>query len=134
MAGELVDADIDEQKKLALGVYRLEDGRSIIASCPITDDELSAYQRNPDTFFGVYRKKTQKISNYLELFLFFYDTYRQADRSKLLDFMKDHSDYEVLKERTQEELAIIYCERLVDTMMKMRNTGNPFQPTFRSDG
>jgi hypothetical protein len=134
MAGELVDVDIDEQKKLALGVYRLEDGRSIIASCPITDDELSAYQRNPDTFFGVYRRKTRKISNYLELFLFFYDTHRQADRSKLLDFMKDHSDYEVLKERTQEELAIIYCERLVDSMMKMSNTGKPFQPTLRSDG
>jgi hypothetical protein len=39
----------------AVGVYRLQDGRSVIVSCPLTPEEISAYKRSPDTFFSVYK-------------------------------------------------------------------------------
>ncbi len=120
--GELTAAFVDEDKKLICGAYRLQDGRSIIATHPMTNDEVSAYHSHPDTFFGVVQKQTGNISNYLEFFDFLYDTYGHAQKSKLLDWMKNHKDYEVLKEQTQEELAITFCERYVYSWMKTHNT------------
>lgn len=56
--GELVEATVASNE--AMGVYQLEDGRNIIATCPLSKDELAAYQRHPDTFFGVYREQCRK--------------------------------------------------------------------------
>jgi hypothetical protein len=53
-----------------------------------------------------------KRSRWIELAQFFYDTYKNTDRSKLLDWMKEAADIEYLKTLAQEELAITYCERL----------------------
>jgi hypothetical protein len=105
-----------------MGIYRLEDGRSINATCPLTEDELAAYHKYPDTFFGVYKEQGRKAETPLELFDFFFDTYKQTTKEKLLEFMKNHSDVDKLKELGQEELAVTYCERCVYAeMSKKRN-------------
>lgn len=131
VVGELTAATVSEQEKLVFCAHQLEDGRSIIGSYPITDEELSAYRRHPDTFFGVYRKQGRKIEDPLELFDFFYDSYRHTDRSKLLEFLKDQPDYELLQGESQEELAITCCERWVYSAM---NSDKPVQPTGESGG
>lgn len=113
VTGELVDAVVMEPEKRAFGIYRLESGQTIIAACPLTDDELAAYKRYPETFFGVYKRQTRKTEDPLELFDFFYETYRRAPRATLLRFLEGQPDYESLKDRTQEELAVTYCERMV---------------------
>jgi hypothetical protein len=105
--------------------YKLEDGRSIIAVSPITDEELSAYRRYPDTFFGVYRQTVRKIEDPIELFKFLLETYRNTSRTMLLEFLEDWPHYEMIKEKSQEELASIYCEGLVNSLMhsKHKNQG-----------
>jgi len=41
-----------------------------------------------------------------------YETYQKTPKEKLLEFLKDHPDFEKLQDESQEELAIIYCERM----------------------
>jgi uncharacterized protein YchJ len=125
VGAELVDAAVLETEKLAYGLYRTDDGRQIINSTPLSDDELTAYHRYPDTFFGVYRPKTKRVDDPLDLFDFLYETYRKTPRSKLLEFLHDQPDLERLREQSQEELAITYCERLVYAQMLKGNRKNP---------
>lgn len=120
--GKLTQATILEKEKLAWGVYKTEDGRNIIATCPITDDELSAYKKHPDTFFGVYKKANRQVKDPLDLFDFFYNTYRNTPKEKLLEFLKDHPNFESIKNETQEELAIFYCEALVNSAIADKMT------------
>lgn len=113
LIGELVDAVVSQKQKLVYGTYRLEDGKSVIATCPLSDNELSAYRRYPDTFFGIYRPQGKKIKNPLESFDFFYKSYRNTSKERLLELLKKHPQIEKLKEESQNELAITYCESLV---------------------
>ena len=127
VVGELVEAAVTSNK--VMGIYRLEDGRNIIATCPLTEDELAAYQKHPDTFFGVYREQCRKAETPLDLFDFFFETYEHATKEKLLEFLKEHPDIEQLKRLGQEELAITFCERSVYAAMRKKgsrsgNSGN----------
>jgi hypothetical protein len=117
VTGELTAAWVSETDKLVYGAYKLMDGSSIIATCSLTDEEFSAYKRYPDTFFGVYRKQGKKVESPLELFDFFFESYRNTSKDRLLEFMKEHPDYENLKKESQRELAIIFCERVVYSAM-----------------
>ena len=117
VVGELTTATVAEKEKLIYCAHKLEDGRSIIGTYPMTDEELSAYKKHPDTFFGIYQPVGKETKDPMELFDFFYRTYSQTPKEKLLDFMKSHPDNEKLTQETQKELAIIYCERLVYSVM-----------------
>ena len=113
VVGVLTDASVLESESTAYGTYKLSDGRSIIVTAPLTPDELAAYQRYPDTFFGVTKQQGKRIDDPLELFDFFYATYRQSSREKLLEFMAGWPQIEELKVMETNELAIRYSEGLV---------------------
>jgi hypothetical protein len=115
--GKLVDAAVVEGEKAIYGVYQLDDGRNIIASCPITEEELLVYRKYPDTFFGIYKPNGRKIVDPLDMFDFLYETYRHTPRNKLLDFLTTHPLYDRFLNMSQEELAITYCEELVYSLM-----------------
>lgn len=115
VVGVLTDATVLESESTAYGTYRLADGRSIIVTAPLTPDELTAYRRHPDTFFGITKQQAKRIDDPLELFDFFFATYRQSSREKLLEFMAGWPDIEELKVKETSELAIRYCEGLVYT-------------------
>jgi hypothetical protein len=130
--GKLVDAIVVENAKLVYGVYQLEDGRNIIASCPMTDTELLAYHRYPDTFFGISKPDTRKIDSPLEMFDFFYETYRHTPRDKLLEFLSTHPHHDKLLNESQEELAITYCEALVHSLINSNQGVQPTPSSIRS--
>jgi len=113
VVGVLTDATVLESESTAYGTYRLADGRSIIVTAPLTPDELAAYRRHPDTFFGITKQQAKRIDDPLELFDFFYATYRQSSREKLLEFMAGWPDIEELRVKETSELALRYCEGLV---------------------
>lgn len=110
--GRLYEAAVFEQEKLVCGAYETSDGEHILAKCPLTDEELAAWRRHPETFFGEVRHVGKKVENWLELCEFFYESYKNTPRDKLLEWMKDAPDIEDLRNLSQEELAVIYCERL----------------------
>ena len=113
MAGVLTDATVLESESTASGMYKLADGRSIIVTAPLTPDELAAYRRHPDTFFGIIKQRPKRVDDPLELFDFFYATHRRSSRETLLEFMAGWPEIEELKVKETSELAIRYCEGLV---------------------
>lgn len=110
--GRLDEATVIEHTKLVYGVYETSEGRHIMATSPMTDAELAAWKRYPDTFFGEVRHVGSKAENWLELCEFFYESYKDTSRDKLLEWMKEAVDIENLRVLSQEDLAIVYCERL----------------------
>lgn len=108
--GELLECAVIEQEKVAWGVYKLDDGRHIIAKCPLSDKEIAAYKKYPDTFFGTYKKVIKQAKDPLDWYDFFHGVYKHTPKEKLLEFMKGHQDFEEIKNESQEELAKIYCE------------------------
>jgi hypothetical protein len=113
IVGVLTDATVLESERAAYGTYKLADGRSIIVATPLTADEIVAYRRHPDTFFGIVTQQVKRLDDPLELFDFLYAIYRLSSREKLLEFMASWPDVEALKAMDTNELAITYCERLV---------------------
>lgn len=118
--GILESATILENEKLAYGSYLFEDGTRGICTCPVTDDEILAYKKYPDTFFGVPQGQGAKADDPLELYDFFHEVYKKTPREKLLEFMKDWPNIDEIKSLSGEELSIIYCESLVYSIMRDR--------------
>lgn len=118
--GELTDAIVVEREKAVYGVYKLPDGRSIIVTSPLTGSELSAYRRHPDTFFGVNKPQAKTLQDPIDYFDFVYKTYRHTPKEKILEFMKDSEDIKLLRNESQNELAIIYSERIMHSMLDSR--------------
>jgi hypothetical protein len=110
--GCLYEACVIENEKMIYGAYQGRDGKHFIASTPMTDEELIGWKRHPETFFGEVREIGGKVDNWIELAKFMYKTYHLTSREKLLEWMKDARDFDVLSNLSQKELAILYCERM----------------------
>ena len=81
IVGELQHAVVMEKEKSAFGVYKLADGKQEMFSCPLTDEELAAYRKVPDTFFGVDKPHTRGgITDPLDLYDWFFKCYRQTSK------------------------------------------------------
>jgi SEC-C motif len=118
--GVLVDAVVNVPEQQVYGIYGLDSGAQIIATCPITIGELEDYRRHPDTFFGVYKKQGRKIDDPVELFDFFYDSYKETPKERLLEFIKDAPDLEHFQKLSQKDLAEAVCERWVYNIIQQR--------------
>lgn len=112
--GELAEAIVIEDKQLAWGVYKLENGQNIIATCPLTDAELAAYRKHPETFFGKIKEQNKEITSSLEFYDFLYNTYQYTPKEKLLEFLQGHPQINKLRNLSQKELAKFYCESIVN--------------------
>jgi hypothetical protein len=108
----LMHGVVSPSKKECVGFYRTKDGKNIIARCPLTDSELAAYERHPDTFFGVLQRPQKDARDALELYDLFYDSYKVASKENLLKLMAGASDKEQLKKLSRDDLLKTYCERL----------------------
>jgi hypothetical protein len=110
--GRLYEAVVMEERKKVFGVYETEDGKHVICTTPLTDEELQAWKRHPETFFGQVKAISGQAQNWLELAKFMYQTYKDTDREPFLEWMKDASDLDELRALSQKDLAIVYCERV----------------------
>src|SRR6202521_4089914 len=92
--------------------YELATGAYINAVCPISDAELEAYRKYPETFFGEVRWVPRQLKSYIDHCDFFYEANKDTSREKLLEFMADEPDHEQLATLSHKDLAIAYAERL----------------------
>lgn len=121
--GKLTSATVNELESKAYVAHYLDNGEAVIGTVPLTPEELAAYRRHPDTFFGVEMKATRKAETPLDLFDFIMDSYRDTPRGRLLEFMADNPDIEELKTMSKEDLTEIYAERCAWSVME--RTENP---------
>jgi len=128
--GELSTACVFESKKEIVGAYHTSAGENILITYPMTEEEFAAYERQPETFFGVPQKPNKNAKTPLDLFDFFYGVYKSSPRDRLLKFMKYWPNYDILKDAPTEELAITYCESLVQYAFSEKQTKPPQTQTL----
>ena len=116
VAGRLESATVLQTEKLAYGVYQLDDGSRIIATSPLTPEEIEDYRRYFDTFFGAITPSGGTAHTFVEKCDFLFKTYQHSTREKLLEFMATAPDIEYLRTLVQRDLAIVYCERIAHAM------------------
>jgi hypothetical protein len=121
----LTTATVSIEEGVAYGGYWLDSGQSVIVTCPLTEDELAAYKRHPDTFFGIPLQAGRTVKTPMELFDFFHESCRQMSREKLLDVLRGAPDYEALCRLPQEELAITYAERCTGAAIQQGEKQTP---------
>ena len=79
---ELADCVVSEKEKKVYCMHRLADGKTSIGSYELSDIELQAYRRHPDTFFGVYKKQDNRAKDALDWYDFFYGVYKKTSKEK----------------------------------------------------
>jgi hypothetical protein len=65
--GILQSATMVESEKRAYGIYRIAGERHVIATTPMTDVEIAAWRRHPETFFGKVQPITEQVESPLDL-------------------------------------------------------------------
>lgn len=115
--GTVTTATVIEAQKVAFCGVSFEDGTSSICTVPLSDDELSAWRRHPDTFFGVVGQRHKPLNTALEIYDFFHGSCRTTTKEKLLDAMANSPDFAHLATLDQATLASIRAERLTYGML-----------------
>lgn len=123
--GTLTMATVLADRKLVYGEYMLESGENIIATTPLTDDELLDYRRHPDTFFGVHAPQGRRIEGPLEIFDFFFSSYKNTPRETLLELLKTAPDFDELRKLGQKDLVEICCERRTYSVLRQQHATQP---------
>lgn len=106
----LQNATVNPQAKTMHGVFQF-DGVNFVVNGPMTDAELAAYTRSPETFFGVVQNVGGHAKNIFELADFFYENYKNTPKERLLELLKDYPAIESLRCLSQNELAIFISEQ-----------------------
>lgn len=97
-----------------------------ICKAPMSQAELDDYKQFPDTFFGAHIQQGRQTKTPLELFDFFYESYKNTPKDKLLEWMAGTRDFAELKNLAQSELSEIFCERNVySTMARQQRKSDP---------
>jgi len=116
--GVLYDGIVIENERRAAGIFKLEDGRSIIVSMPLNSVELEIYRRSPDTFFGVLKHESRKVKDPLDMFDAVFETYSKSSRETLLKFMAEWPEIELFESLSDIELAEFYCAQVATSMWR----------------
>lgn len=111
--GELTSATVNEAEKKAYCSMKLENGDGVICTWPLTDQEMAAWRQHPDTFFGEVGQRHNKVENPLQLYDFFFGSYRNTPKERLLELLAGAGSIAELAKLNQEQLASIYAERSV---------------------
>lgn len=114
--GTLEDACVmDDNGKVALIINRDEGGRAIYTG-QLSPEELAAWKRYPETFFGQIRQKPGPINDPIELYDSLKATYAHTPKEKLLGFMGEHGAR--FASLTQPELLDVYVQGMVNSVMQ----------------
>jgi hypothetical protein len=117
--GELQHGCVMEDKKVAFCVYKLTNGQNFIGEDPLTEAEMAAYRRHPDTFFGVVKRGARGgINDPLEFYDYCMEIYQNTPRERLLEFLGARG-LEKFGKLSQHELAGLFCEGLAAQVFTM---------------
>ena len=78
----------------------------------MTDAELAAYRSHPETYFGVRQEVGGSLKTPLDMFEWLHKNHSQTPRAQLLEFFKASPDFEALSKLPDDELLLVYCERM----------------------
>lgn len=121
--GRLSSAVVDEHKKAAWCTYEIElHGTSVVTMETLTPEEIKAWSKHPDTFFGVVNENAVQPRDPIELYEFLLRSYSKTSKEQLLAFVAGAPDIDQLRQLDQASLAREYCIRMA-TALHARSTG-----------
>ncbi|MES2364720.1 MAG: SEC-C metal-binding domain-containing protein [Pseudomonadota bacterium] len=123
--GKLTTATVMEAEKKAICGLTLDNGNGILCTWPLTDLEMAAWRKHPDTFFGEVGQRTTKANTPLELYDSFFKSYRDTPKERFLEFMAGAPDLTELAKLDQAKLASIYAERCVYDVLASKQLAPP---------
>jgi SEC-C motif len=109
---KLRSATVVESERKAYCAVTFDDGQSVMCTVPLSDAEMAAWKRYPDTFFGEVTQRKTHADTPLEMYDFFNESFKRHSKKELLEALKDAADFDRLSEMSQPELASIYAERM----------------------
>jgi hypothetical protein len=113
-----------ENERRAMLTFRTLSGENCLIWRDLTDAEMGAYSRHKETFFGVI-DPNGKARDPLELFEWMHQTQRHWSKEKLLAELKNYPLIGEFQTFTQGELAIRYCEIIVDQIYRQQQMKTP---------
>ncbi|MDT8376680.1 MAG: SEC-C domain-containing protein [Mariprofundaceae bacterium] len=111
--GRLTSGTVIEEEQKAHCCLTLDTGKTIIITWPLSDLEITAWRKHPDTFFGELGQRATKVNTPLELYDFFVNGYRDTPKERLLELMSNAPDISELAKLDQPQLVSIFAERSV---------------------
>lgn len=118
---EVTTATVAEGECVAYCGVTFEDGRAAICTMPLSEDELAAWRRHPDTFFGTLGQRHARADSPMELYDFFHTSFKRSSKEQLLKAMENAPDFVQLTKLDQPRLASIHAERLANAAFAMRH-------------
>jgi len=110
--GTVTSASVDVQGKMVAIAIKDRDGTSYILRQPMTDEELADYTAHPDAYFGQIVQPNKKVEDYFELFEWLIEVNKRTPRETLLKHLAGSPRIDELRNLSDEELLIAYCEAM----------------------
>ena len=129
ITGAVVDVTVVETWKAAMVIVKTDDGKNLILKEPLSEAQLADYKNHPDAYNGKTKRVSKGANTPYDLFKFFVEAHGELARSTLLDklqFTDDHAQF-----RSDEELLLEYCERLVAGSGIFESVNGVLQPRAR---
>lgn len=127
--GVLTTATVSEEKHQAFCGLTLENGKAVICTWPLSDLEMAAWRKHPDTFFGEVGQRKHTVNDPLEMYDFFLNSYHRTPRQRLLELLAGAPDIQELSKLDQASLASIYAERSALAAWTMKSQASQIPPT-----
>lgn len=122
---EVTTATVAEVQRIAYCGVTFEDGRSAICTMPLSEEELAAWRRHSDTFFGILGQRHTRADSPMELYDFFHISFKRSSKEQLLEAMASAPDFEQLAKLDQPQLASIHAERTTNAALAMQKKESP---------
>lgn len=126
--GLLTTAMVNEREQKAHCGLSFASGKAGVYTWPLSDVEMAAWRKHPDTFFGEVGQRSTKAKDPLDLYDFFHNSYRQTPKERLLELMAGAHDVEELRRLEQPQLASIYAERCVCSIVAQQSQSAAASP------
>lgn len=123
--GLVTTATVVEAERKAICGVSFDDGSSAMCVWDLSDLEMAAWRRHPDTFFGEVGQRKTKAETPLELYDFFLSSYSKTFKEQLLEAMAAGPDIDELRKLDQSTLASIHAERCANSVLAMQPAITP---------
>ncbi|MDR0967755.1 MAG: hypothetical protein LBL75_02900 [Rickettsiales bacterium] len=100
---------IDYINKEVFLIFKNSEG-TILHIESLTDDDIKNHKDAQQKMIDAIEQKNNRNKNLLELYDWLYSVYSNTSKDKLIEFMSNVIDMDILESKTQKELARIYCE------------------------
>lgn len=113
---QLQFAEVIKERREAYCILRTKAGRNQLVSFPLTEDELAAYLRHPDTFFGR-PSRNKRLGDPLDIYDFTLENYSKTPKSRLIELLNIPARRSELEAMSQKELCRLYAERITTEVL-----------------